>query len=229
MSCLCIIPAKKNSKRLKNKNFKLFNNKPLIYWTIKVAKESGLFQDIIVSTDSKIIKTHAIKMEVKAPFLRPKIISKKNTPMSAVIEHALNHQRKIDKTYKYVCILQPTSPIRTTSKLKKVFNFFKNNNFDSLTTVKRLKHTSFPSFVFKDKNKISKKIIKNIQNKNQFEYKNSYYCLDGGYAFFTKTNQLYKDILGGKIGFFEISEIESQDIDNLDDFKIAEAIHKNIK
>ena len=55
MNNLCIIPARLNSKRLKNKNIKLFNNKPIIHFAISAALESKLFKKIIVSTDSSII------------------------------------------------------------------------------------------------------------------------------------------------------------------------------
>ena len=56
MRFLAIIPARKGSKGIKNKNFKLFNGKPLVYWTIKSAKKSKYLNKILVSTDSSIIK-----------------------------------------------------------------------------------------------------------------------------------------------------------------------------
>lgn len=227
MTCLCVIPAKKNSSRLRNKNFKLFNKKPLIYWTIKIAKQSKIFDDIIVSTDCKKIKNYAINEGVKSPFIRPKHLSKSTSTMKSVVEHVLKFQNKLGFNYKYICILQPTSPLRDALKVRKIFNFFKKKNFDSLTTIKKLKHTTYPNFVFKEKNKLPRKIIQNIQNKSQIEFKNNYFCLDGGYLFLVKTKYLYKNILTGNIGLYEITELEAQDIDNLVDFKIAEAIHKN--
>lgn len=228
MTCLCIIPAKKYSSRLKNKNFKLFNKKPLIHWTIKIAKESKIFDDIIVSTDCKKIKKYAIIEGVKSPFIRPKYLSKNNSTMKSVVQHALKFQEKLGSKYKYICILQPTSPLRNVQKVRKIFNFFKNKNFDSLTTIKKLKHTSHPDFVFKKKNKLPGKIIQNIQNKGQLEFKKNYFCLDGGYLFFIKSKHLNKNILTGTVGLYEITDLEGQDIDTLDDFKIAELIHKNL-
>ena len=63
MKFLAIIPARKNSKEILNKNIKKFNKKPLIYWTIKAAKKSKCFEKIIVSTDSEKIKKISTNME----------------------------------------------------------------------------------------------------------------------------------------------------------------------
>ena len=67
---LCIIPARGGSKRIKNKNIIKFQNKPLIYWTIKAAKKSKYIDKIIISTDSPKIKAQAEKFGMKIPFLR---------------------------------------------------------------------------------------------------------------------------------------------------------------
>ena len=72
---IAIIPARGGSKRIKNKNVKFFFNKPVIYWSIKAAKQSKLFDKIIVSTDSKKIANICKKYNVEVPFLRPKILS----------------------------------------------------------------------------------------------------------------------------------------------------------
>ena len=65
---IAIIPARKNSQRIKNKNIKIFNGKPIIFWSIKTALKSKLFKDIFVSTDSKKIAKYAIKYGVKVLF-----------------------------------------------------------------------------------------------------------------------------------------------------------------
>ena len=76
---IAIIPARKNSKRIPNKNIKLFNKKPIIFNAIKQAKISKLFDKIIVSTDSKTIKQVALKYGAEVPFLRPNEISRDST------------------------------------------------------------------------------------------------------------------------------------------------------
>ena len=72
---IAIIPARKNSQRIKNKNIKIFNGKPIIFWSIKTALKSKLFKDIFVSTDSKKIAKYAIKYGVKVLYPRPSKLS----------------------------------------------------------------------------------------------------------------------------------------------------------
>ena len=69
---ICLIPARKGSKRIKNKNIKIFNGKPIIYYSIKAALKSKLFDKIIVTTDSVKIRKIAIEAGAEVPFLRPK-------------------------------------------------------------------------------------------------------------------------------------------------------------
>ena len=71
---LCVIPARSGSLRLKNKNIKIFKKKPLIYYSIKTAIDSKLFDKVIVSTNSEKIKKIALKYGAEVPFLRKKKI-----------------------------------------------------------------------------------------------------------------------------------------------------------
>ena len=72
---IAIIPARKGSKRIKNKNRILLHGKPLIYWTIKAAKKTRLFSNIYVDTDCNKIKKLALRYGAEVPFLRPIEIS----------------------------------------------------------------------------------------------------------------------------------------------------------
>ena len=74
MNNICIIPARSGSKRIKNKNLKIFFKKPLIYWTINCALKSKLFKKVIVSTNDKNIAKYARKFGAEVPFLRSKKI-----------------------------------------------------------------------------------------------------------------------------------------------------------
>ena len=87
MKFLAIIPARKGSKGIKNKNFKNFNGKPLIYWTIKAAKKSKFIDKLIVSTNSKHIRNFALSQKVMCPFLRPENISNSRSKAKDVILH----------------------------------------------------------------------------------------------------------------------------------------------
>jgi len=91
---IAIIPARKRSVRIKNKNIKLFRGKPIIYWSIKTAKKSKIFDKIIVSTDDKKILKVSKKFGAEVPFLRPKKLSDNKTGIIKVIQHAI---KELDK------------------------------------------------------------------------------------------------------------------------------------
>ena len=110
---IALIPARSGSKGLKNKNILNFNKKPLIAWTIETALKSKYLNDVYVSSDSpKIIKI-AKKFGANVPFVRPKYLSSDKAKSIDVIIHALNRINK-NKKYKYILLLQPTSPLRIT-------------------------------------------------------------------------------------------------------------------
>ena len=130
MKNLVIIPARKNSKRIKNKNIIKLLNKPLIYWTIKYAKKLNNKKfDLVVTSDCERIEK--ILKKEKIFFLkRPKKLSTDLTSMHEVIFHAYNYF-KIN--YRYLVLLQPTSPLRKFDLVHKSIKILdKEKKFDSL-------------------------------------------------------------------------------------------------
>tara|TARA_Y100000389_G_scaffold201926_1_gene245855 strand:+ start:799 stop:1482 length:684 start_codon:yes stop_codon:yes gene_type:complete len=128
---LIIIPARKGSKRIKNKNLIKILNKPLITWTINYAKKiKKKNYDIVVTSDCEKIKK--ICKKEKIFFLnRPKKISGDYTPIQEVIFHAVNN---LNQDYKYIILLQTTSPLRNLDLVNKSIKILDNNKkFDSLT------------------------------------------------------------------------------------------------
>jgi len=119
---LCTICVRGGSKGVKNKNIRIVNNKPLIYYTINQAKKSKIFEDIVVSTDSKKIQHMVKSMGIKNFFLRPKRLSTSKAPKIPAIRHALNQSEKhYNKKYDYIVDLDATSPLRTIKDIKKAF------------------------------------------------------------------------------------------------------------
>ena len=86
---LAIIPARSGSKRIKNKNIKNFFGKPIIYWSIKLAIETNLFDKIIVSTDSHKIAKLSRSYGAETPFIRPKNLSNDYVNTNEVIKHSI--------------------------------------------------------------------------------------------------------------------------------------------
>ena len=91
---ICIIPARGGSKRIKKKNIRSFNGKPIILWSIETAIKSNCFEKVIVSTDSEEIKNIAISHGAEVPFKRPKNLSDDHSTTTSTIIHAIDYLEK---------------------------------------------------------------------------------------------------------------------------------------
>ena len=109
--CIAIIPARSKSKRIKNKNIKLFNGIPAIGVSINKIKSTKLFERVIVSTDSEEIAKISRDYGAEVPFLRPDNLSDEFTPTAPVIRHALEELQKLGFEYSYACCVYPCNPL----------------------------------------------------------------------------------------------------------------------
>lgn len=107
---VAVIPARGGSKRIPNKNIKLFHGRPIIEYSIAAAKESGLFEKIVVSTDSESIAAVARAMGAEVPALRPAELSDDHTPTAPVVQHALRGLIASGLKPQYALCLYPTAP-----------------------------------------------------------------------------------------------------------------------
>lgn len=124
MKSLVIIPARSGSKGIPGKNIKLLSGKPLIEYTLDVAKELFSARDICVTTDSIDIALLAEKNGLPVPFIRPKDLSADTSSMYDVMLHALNFYRNRGEEYDRIILLQPTSPFRTKQNLQQAINLY---------------------------------------------------------------------------------------------------------
>ncbi len=135
MKALYLIPARGGSKGIPHKNIKLLNGKPLIQYSIEVARQLASDEDICVSTDDKEIKAVAENCGLKVPFLRPDYLASDTATTSDVIVHALEFYAKQGINYDVVVLLQPTSPLRTVQNVKDCLALY-ITDLDMVTTVK---------------------------------------------------------------------------------------------
>ncbi len=110
MNSVAIIPARGGSKRIPKKNIKPFLGKPIIAYSIEAARESRLFDTIIVSTDSEEIAQVARSYGAQVPFMRPKELSDDFTGTNAVVKHGLEWLMANGQKPKYACCIYPTAP-----------------------------------------------------------------------------------------------------------------------
>ncbi len=229
MNKLVIIPARGGSKGLPNKNILLLNNKPLIYYTLEVARQ--LFEDkyIYVSTDSLKIKHLVEKTGLKVPFIRPKSLASDVSGMHEVLIHALNHFSSFNKEkIDVIILLQPTSPLRTVDHVKSAIKIY-NKNLDMVVSVKKTDSNPYYNLFEEDENNFLKKIIDSdfVTRQNcpeVWEYNGAIYIINVSSL---KKQKLHKM---KKIKKYKMDKLSSVDIDDNFDFKFSEyLLNENCK
>ncbi|HIC02443.1 TPA: hypothetical protein EYO63_22460 [Candidatus Poribacteria bacterium] len=130
MSRIAIIPARGGSKRIPRKNIKDFCGKPMISHSIETAKKSGLFDDIIVSTDSNEIAEVSITYGANVPFWRPEELADDFAMTWDVMAHAVNWLRENLEELLVVCCIYATAPFIQKDDLIKSYDIFKTNKWN---------------------------------------------------------------------------------------------------
>jgi CMP-N,N'-diacetyllegionaminic acid synthase len=220
---ICIIPARGGSKGIKNKNIKLLNSKPLIYWTIKEALKIKEFLKVIVSTDTEKIQKIAQKFGAECSFLRPKKISLDSSHVIGAIKHTINYlkKKKFDN-FKYIVILQPTSPLRSKLDIKKSINFFLKRKYaTSLVSVVQVGDNHPARMYYLEKDKLIKNQLSETNTGNPRQKLKKMYLRNGA-IYILKKNNVKKNFLGKTPVGFLMSRLNSLNIDELLDFKIAQ-------
>src|SRR3989344_6738402 len=133
---LGVITARGGSKGIPGKNIRPLLGKPLIVYTIEAAKNSGVFDRLILSTDDKEIADVAQKCGCDVPFMRPDELAQDDTPHLPVMQHAVQWL-KDNENYEpdYVMILQPTSPLRQASHIKEAVDLILSKGTDAVLSV----------------------------------------------------------------------------------------------
>lgn len=225
MSMIAIIPARSGSKGLKNKNIRSLNGKPLISYTIEAANKSGVFDTIMVSTDSKEYADIAEKYGAEVPFLRSEESASDTASTRTCVLEVLSRYSELGKQFNKVFILQPTSPLRTWKNIVEANKLFEEKNAKSIISVSELSHSIKWSNTIDNSLSLNKFILPEDDCRRQdFE---KYYMLNG--AIFLHDTKYYIDheYYFDDTSFAYIMETEeSIDIDSEFDFLIAETILK---
>ena len=226
MKTLVLIPARAGSKEIKNKNLKKLGPRTLVEHTFITACKIKNIDDIILSTDSKtVIKLSKKYKKIKTLFIRPKKYATDKSKMSEVALHAINFLKKINKRFKYLIILQPTTPFRSIKELNEIINYVKKNKIKSLFSVtESWQHPS--EFIQIKKRKKAKFLDKNLDTYRQ-KYK-KYYFISGA-IYMTEIDYFLKKkrfITNESLPFI-MSQETLIDIDNYFHLKVARGLYKS--
>ena len=221
---LLVIPARSGSKRIKNKNIKLFFGKPIISYPIKEAVKSKLFEKIHVSTDSSKIAKITKKFGAVSEFFRPKKLSRDNVSLFDVLKYVKNQYQIKGVSFDQIWCILPASPLIDSNDIKKIVKFYGNKNKPMIAA------SPYPAplnWSFEVKNGKMKNINKNINNSN-FNQKKAYY--DSGQIYCFNNAYLLKKKFDFKddILIYTLPLEKSVDIDNNNDFEFAKVLFKGL-
>ena len=224
MNNLAIIPARAGSKRIPNKNIKEFFGKPIIYYPLNEALSSKIFSEVMVSTDSLKIAKLSEKSGAKIPFMRSQKNSDDHAILPDVIEEVLSEYKKLGKDFDNICCIMPTNPFLTSNILTDSFKKFKEGNGESMIAVKKINTPIEKTYELK--NNMLYPLFKDHFKTRTQDLQPKY--SDAG-SFFWVTmgafNEHKKGITNKTIPYI-LDESQVQDIDNLDDWKLAELKYK---
>lgn len=135
---VALVPARAGSRRVKLKNVRRLGDHPLVAYTIASALASGVFESVVVSTDSPVIAEVARHYGAEVPFLRPAEFAGERSPDIEWVEHALAHLRDAGRAFDCFSILRPTSPFRRPETIRRAWSeFLAEAGVDSLRAVER--------------------------------------------------------------------------------------------
>ncbi|OPZ78704.1 MAG: CMP-N,N'-diacetyllegionaminic acid synthase [Alphaproteobacteria bacterium ADurb.Bin438] len=218
MKNIAIIPARGGSKRIPRKNIKEFFGKPMVGYAIETAFKSGVFDEVMVSTDDKEIADIALKFGAKVPFLRSIEASSDFATTFDVLKEVVLKYKEQGKEFESLCSIYPCVPFLKPETLKQAYKEFQG--FDGLLPVCAYNHPIERAL------KIENQILKY----NQPEYRltrtqdleKKYH--DVGMFCFANIKVMLKEekLVVDKIKAFVMDDKECQDIDNEQDFELAE-------
>lgn len=150
MRVLGVIPARAGSKGIPGKNIRLLAGLPLIVYAIRAGRESGIVDELVLSTDSVDIARVAVEYGVEVPTLRPSHLALDETPMLPVVMHAVaEFEAASDWRPDVVMLLQPTAPLRKPEHLRLALDLLENEQCDSVASVVEIPRHYAPDFAMR--------------------------------------------------------------------------------
>ena len=217
---LAIITARGGSKRIPHKNIREFCGRPIITYSIEAALNSGVFDEVMVSTDDEKIAEIARKAGAKVPFLRSVETSNDFATTADVILEVLEEYKKIGQNFDVACCIYPTAPFITADKLKNAVFLLEEKAYDSVMPVTEF---SFPPLrgMIMDEDKVSYKWEEYSMARSQ-DLQKIYHDVGQFYVMNVEKFKDSKKLVTKNTGAIVIDELEMQDIDNEVDWKLAE-------
>lgn len=229
MRNIAIIPARSGSKGLKDKNIRELSGIPLLAYSIIAAQKSGVFSEIMVSTDSMVYAELAKKYGAAVPFLRSAELSGDSVGSWDVVKKVLAQYEAMGEKFDSVCLLQPTSPLRSEEDILKGYHIYKEKTADAVTAVCEVEHSPLWMMTLPSDGSLCdfrRKIGASLPR----QLLEQYYQINGAlYIKKIKYVDSVVELLDEKEYAYVMDKRRSVDIDTIEDFQYAEYLNSLIE
>ena len=227
MNNIAIIPARGGSKRIPRKNIKPFLGKPIIAYSIEAAQQTGLFTEIMVSTDDAEIAQIAKQYGAQVPFFRSPETANDYANIGDVVEEVLITYEKKGITFDNVCCLLATAPFINANRIKEAYDLMFSRLFEAVFPIVRFSYPIQRALKLSN-GKVSMFQPENFAKRSQ-DLEPAYH--DSGQFYWMRVSEFMKQkrFFAQNAGAIILPESEVQDIDTEEDWKIAEMKYRILK
>ncbi len=222
---LCVIPARGGSKRIPRKNVRSFLGAPVISYAIKAALESGVFDEVVVSSDDPEIIEMAKRFGATVPFVRPDHLSDDHTTTVEVLNHCLNWFESQGNIVQSLACIYPVNPFLTSSLLQNAHNAWSNSDAQYCFSVSEFHSAPQRALTMTAEGRISS-IDDRYRNTRTQDLDKAYF--DAGMFYFFDSEALKQGLpIYSEVSLpYVLPRYQAHDIDTEDDWQYAEKIYK---
>ncbi len=225
MSSVAIITARGGSKRVPGKNIKEFCGQPIIAYSIKAALDSGMFDEVMVSTDSEEIAAIAREYGANVPFYRSAKTSDDYATTADVLMEVIEEYKLRGREFDHMCCIYPTAPFITADKLRQAMTVMKEKDATMVMPVVAFSYPPQRCFVIDEEGMMGYKYKEYFRTRSQ-DLEKWYHDAGQFYMYNIERYLELKGVVTEGIRPIIVSELEVQDIDTEEDFRIAELKYK---
>jgi CMP-N,N'-diacetyllegionaminic acid synthase len=225
MNVLGIVPARSGSKGVPGKNLRPLAGQSLLAYTARAARDSGVLDRVVLSTDSEEIAREGRRVGLDVPFLRPPMLAADDTPMLPVLQHAIETLEGTGWSADLLVLLQPTSPLRRPEHIRDAVQLLRESGADSVVTVVELPRHLSPDYVMRLEEGRLRPFLPEGARITRRQDARAAYSRDGTvYACWPSTIERFGNIYGDDCRPLVVDAAESLSIDSASDWDAAEQV-----
>jgi N-acylneuraminate cytidylyltransferase len=221
MRALAVIPARGGSKRLPGKNIRDFAGKPMLAWSVEAAHESGLFDEVMVSTDSEEIAEVARAAGASVPFLRSAETADDHAIIIDVMAEVVDRYEADGRRFERLCCILATAPLLRSSTLRSAAALMDREGFDTVFPVVAFGYPIQRALRRDEAGRTAMRQPEHYASRSQ-DLEPAFHDAAQFYWMTREVCVTKQSIFAGRAGSFVIDAMEAQDIDTLTDWRLAE-------